>query len=281
MMLYRCYVPRAPLSAFVEDFWLYEDYTGVQAHERILPTGTFELVFNLREDALRIYGPSNVSFCRRYAGAVISGPYSAAFLTDADEETAIMGVHFKPGGAATVLAPPASAFADDHVDLETLWGPGAAELRERLCALRDPLARFRLLERVLEARLREPGRRRNAVSLALDALTRTHGRVTIREVARAVDLSPRRLTDLFAMEVGMTPKRFGRIQRFHNAVATSQQAGADWAQVAVECGYFDQSHLIRDFTAFSGLSPAAFDERWTRLNRAGAHVKRFHLPTSA
>jgi hypothetical protein len=54
-MRFRTYVPRAPLSESIEDFWLYQDYEGEHPHERILPSGTFEMVFNLREDELRIY----------------------------------------------------------------------------------------------------------------------------------------------------------------------------------------------------------------------------------
>jgi hypothetical protein len=50
---------RAPLREFVEDIWLYADYAGAHRRERIFPSGTFKIVFNLREDELRIYGPAN------------------------------------------------------------------------------------------------------------------------------------------------------------------------------------------------------------------------------
>src|SRR6266511_363037 len=97
-MLFRSYKPAAPLCDFVEDCWLYQNYAGEHARERILPSGTFEMVFNLNEDELRIYGMHEQDECRRYAGAVISGPYARSFTSDAAEETSIMGVHFKPGG---------------------------------------------------------------------------------------------------------------------------------------------------------------------------------------
>jgi hypothetical protein len=98
-MLFRTYIPRTPLSEFIDDFWLYEDYEGRHLHERILPSGTFEIVFNLREDELRIYGPSDQDECRRFAGTLISGPYAGSFMSDAAEEAGILGIHFKPGGA--------------------------------------------------------------------------------------------------------------------------------------------------------------------------------------
>lgn len=278
-MLFRSYVPNTPLSEFIEDFWLYEDYEGEHPHETILPSGTFEIVFNLREDELRIYGPSDPGKCRRFSGAVISGPYAGSFMSDAMEEGAILGVHFKPGGAFPVLGLPAGEFINAHVELRTIWGQAANMLRERLCGLSRPVDRFRLLEQTLQERFFDTLRRHGAVRLGLDILMRTHGRAKVRDIARAVDLSQRRFIELFNTEVGLTPKLFGRVQRFQFAVASSRSATkVDWAQLAVECGYFDQSHLVHEFVEFTSLSPADYWSRQNQLYRAGAHVKRHHLP---
>jgi AraC-like DNA-binding protein len=278
-MLFRSYVPRAPLCTFVDNFWLYEDYTGEHQRERILPTGTFEMVFNLREDELRIYGPSDPDECRRFAGAAVSGPYAGSFMSDTAEEAAILGVHFKPGGAFAVLGLPAGELTNAHVDLRTLWGPAAPTLRERLCALTKPVERFRLVEQALLERLAGSPARHGAVRVGLDVLTLTHGRARVRDIARTVDLSQRRFIEVFAAEVGLTPKLFGRVQRFQHAVASSRNATkVDWAQLAVECGYFDQSHLVHEFVEFSGVGPADFRQRQDRLDHAGVHVKRHHLP---
>jgi AraC-like DNA-binding protein len=278
-MLFRSYIPHASLSEFIENFWLYEDYEGEHPHETILPTGTFEMVFNLREDELRIYGASDPGKCRRFSGAVISGPYAGSFMSDAAEEATIVGVHFKPGGAVAILGLPAGELTNTHIDLRTIWGPAASTLRERLCALSQPIHRFRLLEQTLLKRLFDRPDRHGAVRVGLDVLMRTHGQAKVRDIARAVDLSQRRFVEVFTAEVGLTPKLFGRVQRFQNAVATSRSATkVDWAQIAVECGYFDQSHLIHEFVEFTSLSPADYWGRQNQLYRAGVHVKRHHLP---
>jgi AraC-like DNA-binding protein len=278
-VLFRSYVPPPPLSGIIEDFWLYEDYTGEHARERILPSGTFEMVFNLHEDELRIYGPSDQDRCRRFSGALISGPYVRPFMSDTREEAAILGVHFKPGGASAVLELPASELTNAHVDLTEIWGPGAAALREQLCASREPTERFRRLQEALLERLTDPPRHHRAVRAGLDVLRRTCGRAKIRDIARALDLSQRRFSEVFAAEVGLTPKLFGRVQRFQHAIASSRHAPeVDWAQLAVECGYFDQAHLSHEFVEFSGVSPTAYRQRQCQLDLAGAHVKRHHLP---
>jgi AraC-like DNA-binding protein len=120
----------------------------------------------------------------------------------------------------------------------------------------------------------------DAVRVALDVLTRTHGQAKTRDLAHAVGLSQRRVIELFSGEVGLTPKLFGRIRRFLHTVDQSHE-GTDWAQLAFECGYFDQAHLVRDFLAFASVTPAAFRRRQEQLDRAGVHAKRLHLPLAA
>jgi AraC-like DNA-binding protein len=276
---FHSYIPRAPLSRFVQDFWLYENYQGVHERELILPSGTFEMVFNLQDDELRIYRPRDPQRCKRFPGAVVSGPYTGPFMSDGAEETSLLGVHFKPGGAIGVLGLPAAEFRDAHVDLRSLWGSSSSGLREHLCELKEPMSKFRLLEDVLLRRLAAYRGGHSAVRTALDVVGRSDGCARTRDVARAVGLSQRRLITLFSNEVGQTPKMFGRISRFQHAIARSRRTTVvDWARLAAECGYFDQSHLIRDFAEFAGVSPDAYRRHHGLLDSAGAHTKRHHLP---
>lgn len=200
----------------------------------------------------------------------MSGAYRGFFVIDTLEHASIIGVHFRPGGAYPFVGMPADELADAHVDLETLWGRSAVELRERLGAAATPAQRFRLLEEALVARLSRALVPRGAVGVALEHLGRHDAGV--REVAGHVNLSHRRFIEVFRREVGMTPKLFARVRRFQRAMALAQRAAApDWARLALECGYCDQSHMIRDFLAFSGLSPAAY------LRQRSERVKEHHV----
>ena len=280
-MHHRTYTPASPLGDFVHDFWLYDNYVPGHLKDRILPSGTIELVINLREDEFRIYHPLRPERCDRFPGALVSGAYGRIFLIDTAEDKSVIGVHFRPGGACSFLGLPAGELADAHVDLETLWGRAAVDLRERLCMAATTAERFRLLEESLLARLVQPPKQHDAVSLALDAFDRMEGGSTVHEVARRAGLSHRRFIQVFSAEVGMTPKLFSRIQRFQRTMARVRQTTApDWAQVAVDCGYFDQSHMIRDFLEFSGLSPAAYLRQQHRLRQEGKHEKRNHVPVA-
>ena len=271
-MFYRAHTPAPPLRDFIERFWLCSDAPAHRT-ERIMPSGTFELVVNLREDEIRIYDPAQPDRVRRLSGAVVSGTYGSFFLIDTLQHAAMLGVHFRPGGAFPFLGLPAGEMADTHVDLATLWGQApAAELRGRLCAASTPEERFRRLETMLSRRLRHPWHH-GAVSAALDAFGQAGTGVSVRGVAERIGLSHRRLIQVFAAEVGLTPKLYCRVQRFQQARQMVRKVAApDWAGIAVACGYFDQSHLIRDFREFSGLSPAAY------LRQASEQVLPNHVP---
>ncbi|MEA2559921.1 MAG: hypothetical protein QOH06_1425 [Acidobacteriota bacterium] len=271
-MFYRSYTPAPPLGDFVDRFWLCSDAPPHQ-RERILPSGTIELVVNLREDEIRIYDPSHPDRCTRMSGAILSGAYSRFFVIDPLQHASILGVHFKPGGAFPFLGAPAGELADTHIDIETLWGPSAVELRERLCAAPTPAKRFSLMEDALLSRLRCPPEHHAAVPVALDAFEPAGAEMRVRDVARRVGLSQRRFIQVFAAEVGMTPKLYCRVRRFQRARGLAGKAAVpDWARVAVDCGYFDQSHLIRDFLAFSGLTPADY------IRRQSEDVLPNHVP---
>lgn len=170
-MFYRSTIPGPPLDRFIENLWCLSDAPR-HARERILPSGTLELVINLHEDEFRIYD-AHEERCRRLSGAIVSGAYRRFFVIDTLEHASVVGVHFRPGRAAPFLGVPAGGLADAHFDLDAVWGRRAGELREPLCAAATPEQRFRILERALRARLDRARRRHGAALVAVDHLERS------------------------------------------------------------------------------------------------------------
>jgi AraC-like DNA-binding protein len=288
-VLYLRQSPGPPLDQFVECFWM---LTGAQTarKERILPSGTTELVVNLRENEMRIYDSARPERCQRFRGAILSGAYSRPFVCDATQHESIVGVHFRPGGALPFLNEAASALANTHVDLADLWGRSAGELREQLCEAATSQGRFRIVERFLTDRLdRHRSKRHPALAAALSLFGPAGTGASVRDVTRAIGLCERHFIQIFRSEVGVTPKRFCRLLRFQRARALAQQIAmdarqrerdapaartVDWPQLASACGYFDQSHLINDFQEFSGSSPSEYFRR----TQEGPWLKDSHVP---
>jgi AraC-like DNA-binding protein len=258
-MLYLSYTPHAPLNQFVERLWL---VSGGQLprKERILPSGTVELVVNLRDDRVTIDRTMQSAVARSFSGAVVSGTYSGAFVIDANQHELMMGVHFRPGGAFDAFGIPASELADAHVDLGSIRGDAAAhELRERLCGAATHKARFQCLQQMLTKQLPSRPRLHPVVQFALERFTPTGLGASVRDVAREAGLSHRRFLTVFTTEVGLSPKRFCRILRFRHLHALAQPTGRiEWAQLAQACGFFDQSHLSNEFRKLSGLTPTEY-----------------------
>lgn len=252
-MFAHTYYPQPPLADFVELLWLYDDYRVPHAQERLLPTGTTTLVVNL---ALR-----EVTLC---------GAHSAPFLLATARMVAHIGVHFRPGGAFPFFGLPAHALHNIVLDLDELWGSAVYGLRDRILAAPTPLAKFQQLEQFLLAQFAPPLPHQPAVAFAVQAMQRNPAR-PVETLLDQVGFSARRFGQLFRETVGLTPKRFGRVQRFQQVIHQIEaQSTINWADLAQHCGYFDQAHFIHDFQYFAGLTPTAY------LAQRSAH--RNHVP---
>jgi AraC-like DNA-binding protein len=249
--------PAPVLAPFVAQLWHCES-DFAHARERVVPQGAMQLLVNLDEDQLRWYDGPGYATDHAIGGAALCGLFDHPFAIDTSEQRAICGVGFKPGGAAAFLGLPADELRDLHVELDALWGRDGAVLRERLLEAGDADAVLRALEAVLIRALVRP-EPDPAVAFALDALDRG---AAVGDVTDRLGLSPARFIKRFAGAVGLTPKRYARVGRF-NRVLARWAAGRpiDWAAVAVDCGYFDQAHLIHEFRAFSGVCPTAYVPR--------------------
>lgn len=258
-MHYVSIAPTPPLAEVIERFW-YSSEGPRHQKVRVVPTGAIELVFNLDEDELGFYDTKQPGRCKSFSGAIFSGVHARPLFVDSRKH--VVGVHFKPGGAFRFLGVPAPELTDAHVDVEALWRKSTQDLRERLCAAANPAMRFRVLEKALIARLENTLEEHRAVRAALDIFARDAGEARTRDLAAHLGLSQRHFIKVFSNQVGLTPKLFGRVQRFQRALElTRSNPTPDWADVVVACGYFDQSHLIHDFQTFSGLTPTEFQRQ--------------------
>jgi AraC-like DNA-binding protein len=240
--------------------------SGARPRERVLPTGAMDLVF--RVDATG------------RAAATVVGPRSASAMLDAPRPFSVIGVHFKPGGGWALFGMPADELRDQSVALDAVWGAAGASVRDRLWEAVTPEERYRILEDALLDRGRGRLRRHPAVEYALGVFDRSAGGAPIGDVVRRTGLSSRRFVELFAHDVGLTPKLFCRIRRFGEVLARLDgRAEVDWAGVALSCGYFDQAHFIHDFRAFSGVTPSTYlRDRTARLHVAVRDARRAEVP---
>jgi AraC-like DNA-binding protein len=169
-------------------------------------------------------------------------------------------IDLTPPAARALLGMPLRELTNRVVSLEDVLGPSAAELIERLYELPGWHERFGLLDGALGRRLE---RGSDAVPPPLYAawsrLMDTRGRVEIEALARELGYSRRHLSARFGEEFGLPPKTYARVLRFeHAAERLSHDTGVRFAEIAQDCGYYDQAHLNRDFREFAGTTPGDY-----------------------
>jgi AraC-like DNA-binding protein len=190
------------------------------------------------------------------------GPRAGTLLVAKEtRDCDIVGVRLHAGAAARVFGVPARELSGTLVDLDLLWGPIVAEIREQLHATLDLHARMHVVERAIQQRLAR--RARSGEPTMMHALCAEVGAVasaSVAQVARTHGLTHRQVIDFFDHHVGLKPKQYQRVQRLRRVLrAIHAPARACWAQIAVRNGYFDQAHLIHDFRKLTGLTPAEYE----------------------
>jgi AraC-like DNA-binding protein len=185
---------------------------------------------------------------------------SSAFVV-AEDAACCLQVDFTPIGAHLFFGVPMHELTNRVIDVEDLLRKND-DLVARLEAAPTWDARFALLDEVIAMRVTAARRPAPEILWAWRALEETNGAVPVGKLAERMGRSRRHLTTRFREHVGLAPKTFARVVRFSRAVGLIQRGlDGSFAELACECGYFDQAHLIRDFREFAGTTPVEFARR--------------------
>ncbi|MGA8145640.1 MAG: helix-turn-helix transcriptional regulator [Candidatus Acidiferrales bacterium] len=237
--LYQEFSASPKFAAHIECFWVHRADEPVRDY-RVLPDGCSDIIF---EQPARDYG-----------GLALVGTMTRAQAFNIPARHFTFGVRFRPGMAARLVRVPGSLAVDQSIPLADAWKSSAVrELLDQLAESDSPggsVARF-------EAALGDPAPL-DPIEKSLAWLAAAHGQVPVDALASAASLSPRQFRRLCLERTGLSPKRLARVLRFRHAAAHAGARRHGWADIALECGYYDQAHLINDFRELSGVSPAQF-----------------------
>jgi AraC-like DNA-binding protein len=279
--------PAAGLRPFIAHYSGYRQAAVAPAAHRGLPSPFMTLIFTLNEPLAIAAHPDPRQAPGRY-DTLIGGLHTTPALVTHDGWQSGIQLGLSPLGTRALLGVPAGELADIDLDAAELLGPFAREIRERLRAESSWPARFAVLDRLLLARIGDgerpaagsaAGLAGGEVGYAWQRLLRTGGRGSVSDLATATGWSERHLRGRFRAETGLTPKAAARVIRFHRArrllvqrfsasrPAPASRAGPArntvpashgapvLADLAADCGYYDQAHLAREFRALAGCSP--------------------------
>jgi AraC-like DNA-binding protein len=230
---FRRHLPAPALRPFVEHYWLIDWELEQPFEQQVVPHPSVNLVFGH-------YGEVEIG--------EVAGIGLTLFSIKLEGRGHVTAAQFRPGAFHPFSAKP---LTDLRVPAEELF-PSAEfdwSAPDRVAALDAYLLA------IAPAEL-DPA---TAQAIALvDQIRHDRGILRVSQFARRHEMTVRQLQRLFAERVGVSPKWVILRYRIHEALERAQSSDVDWAALAVELGYSDQAHLVRDFTATIGLSPTAY-----------------------
>lgn len=251
--MYELRFPSPALTPFIESYWFVSCAPGETVDL------TVDVFVDLRADLLLNFG---VAYERTVRGA--KSHQQGTSNLDAQRTTpitirqagavAISGVRFRAGGLAFFVDQDLSTFTDRIVPLLEALGSDGPALEAALRG-RPPDAQRETLDAFFGERLIDDAGRRTTLDVT-NRILAAGGGDRIDGLCRDAGVSQRQLDRVFRQHLGVSPKLLSRVARFQKALTRlKSDPGCTLASVAVECGYYDQSHFVRDFKRFSGVPP--------------------------
>lgn len=251
------YLERAPcplLRSLVRMLWYCRAPHIPHRRERVLPNGCMQIILNLSRNYLTNCGVDGESD-KRLPRAIVVGTRARYEVVDTADMEELAGIVFQPGGFAGLFRERANLFFERSIGLDDVWV--GARVTDRMNEVATPVERLRTLDALLTQLFHQGIRRSELANHAIYLFRDTA--LSVAQCARSVGVSERRLSQVFCEQVGVSPKMWCRIRRFQTAVrALHRGVDVPWAELALRCGYYDQSHFANDFRAFSGINPTTY-----------------------
>jgi len=252
-------LPDPALDGIVSDICGYRETAAGHFRNVEYASLTVPLVFSFAEPFAIGLGkaPDDNDRFASFAAGLFAGPV----MIESFGTACCIQVNFTPLGARRFFRLPMSELTDSMVVLDDLLGAEGMALREQLGNAPDWASRFDLAEAFVTARLERAAETPLEIAWAYDRIIASGGRARISAIAEKLGWSRKHLAGSFSNAIGIGPKTLSRIVRFNRALGLSRQQTADWADIAADCGYADQAHLVREFRDLAGETPTALSVR--------------------
>jgi AraC-like DNA-binding protein len=225
--------------------------------QRILPDGCIEMIFTLGDDIKRYTSEKDFIIQPR---SMILGQISKPFFIEPTGIVDTFAVRFYPSGFAPFTKTSIKDFADKETAMNVIFGEEiASELESNIANASSTHSRIQIAEQFLVTQMQDATVIDSIVKSTIDTILLAKGRIFINDILKDESSKRRQLERKFSHVVGISPKQLGRIVRLQETLkmVLHQHAG-NLTDIGYENQYFDQSHFIKDFKGFTGVSPKEF-----------------------
>jgi AraC-like DNA-binding protein len=257
-MKYNEFKPGDRLKQHVKCYYMYESESNVAFEDTVFPSGCIEIIFNLGSGKWQTgAGDGFVTNPSIELWGQIIRPLPIKSIG----QNTMLGIRFFPHAAAFFLNDQVDLFNDQVVDFNALSGNGVAALHSRLLETATWDKRIELVDKFLSQRLSLTEKRLSKAAVVSDVMHemgQSDFFDNIENVAGRYGITSRYLQKLFLQYTGLTPKLYSKINRFQSSLRLVTKKGASLTSIAYDCGYFDQSHFIKEFKSFTGFTPSGY-----------------------
>lgn len=252
MELFKIIQPSALLAPYVKNYWILR-IDSMYAGERVIPTGYLQLIFHKGD---RMFSSAESGLQPR---SFVGGQSMGFSDLISSGKTHMIVAAFHPAGARPFFNIPLDKFFGMNISVDEIEDRGYNDLGEKLQETGDDSACIDLIEKHLISRLYSA----NVYNLqrigAAVELAHRQNEINMDLMAGASCLSKKQFNRIFSEYVGVNPKKFLRVVRFQRALHLWQNnLHIELAQLACDCGFYDQSHMIREFKTLSGYTPTEY-----------------------
>jgi AraC-like DNA-binding protein len=173
-------------------------------------------------------------------------------------EYLMIHIRFQPGGLFKLLRIPMTELVHQNIDAELIFGQDIKEVQEQLTEAKCYDAMFLILNNYFQKKIRQIKGNNQPIDKIGQIILENPQGFNLEKTAKDACLSHRQFEKRFTQQVGLTPKYYARICRFYQAYELKEyQPNLDWLSVAIQTGYTDYQHLVKDFKQFAGTTPNA------------------------
>ncbi len=241
---YNEYKPPTGLRAYIDRYWSYAtDASTISLNNPvIIPDGCIDIIFDLTQPAT----------LKSFVNGAMTKPMESS-------RTHLVGVRFNPGMAYPFFNAPADEFTDQCVDYFEFAGQEANHLSNQLTDLNSTQQQIELLNRTFAGKLSSINAIEPQMAMALNLIQKTGGKGSIKQFSDDVGWSRQHLARQCLKYTGLTPKFLTQVIRIKHVI---KQHGTEecpnLSQLALDGGYYDQSHMSNEFKTITGQTPGEF-----------------------
>ena len=259
-MEFKHFSPSDILKPYVKCYYIFESGSDTEFEDTVFPSGEMEVIFNLGKG---VWESSIENKFTRTPQIELWGQITKPLAIKSKGRHTMLGIRFLTHSAAYFFNDEIGAFNDQVADLGDIMGRPVKTLHAQLQEAKEPGSRIALVESFLLKRLaanEKKSSRIDKVAHILTSIKRDAAENNIDTIASKHGMTSRYLQKLLYQHTGLSPKSFNKISRFQLSLRLIAKNDQPLTSIAYDCGYFDQSHFIRDFKSFTGVTPSAYLE---------------------